>query len=214
VKFYKNVLGHILIALFLIVIILVFLSQFIDSHSWLYYLIALPFVVIFILLYNSGNPFFQGLYGENDITDELKKLPNDFVVIHQGMDTDRGNIDKIVVGPTGVFVIEVKSHSGWITYNGIELLRNNYKLEKDFLKQTYAEAKNLSEVIKNRTGIETFVHPILVFSSRRVKISLGLKPIRGVYVIQKRWLNKLITQSNSNFLSQELEKQIISLLQP
>ena len=50
--------------------------------------------------------------GERDIDDELKNLSLDFVVINKGLDTGRGNIDKIVIGPSGVWTLEVKSQKG------------------------------------------------------------------------------------------------------
>ena len=155
----------------------------------------------------------MGISGEDDIGDELKKLPNDFVVIHQGLDTNKGNIDKIVVGPTGVFTIEVKSHKARVTFNGEELLNYFRPFEKDFLKQAYAEAIFLREHLKNNLNLEIEVQPVLVFSSQKAMMRFGFQKIKGAYVIQKRWLNKLITQPNSNFLSEEVKGKIVSLLQ-
>ncbi|WP_084062218.1 nuclease-related domain-containing protein [Desulfofundulus thermosubterraneus] len=44
-----------------------------------------------------------------------------------------GNIDHIMVGPTGVFVIETKSHFGEITFSPDgNLLLDGKPLEKDF----------------------------------------------------------------------------------
>ena len=207
-KYSKNVLWKLILCIVLIEIIL-FASYFLTKNMpWLLMLIGLIMLMVFVLIRNVGNDFIQGLEGENDIGDELKKLPSDFKVFNEGLDTERGNIDKIVIGPTGVFAIEVKSHKAKVTFNGKELLNYFKPFEKDFLKQAYAEAMKLKESIKTKTGIDVFVQPILVFSSRYAKMRLGFNQIKGVYVIQKRWLNKLITQPNNSPLSLELRQKI------
>ncbi len=48
---------------------------------------------------------------------------------------DRGNIDRVVIGPPGIFAVETKAHGGVITYDGRQLLHDGRPLEKDFLRQ-------------------------------------------------------------------------------
>jgi len=54
--------------------------------------------------------------------------------------TGRGNIDHILVGPKGVFTLEVKSHRGTVTFENGTLLRDGIEFKKDFLKQAWAES--------------------------------------------------------------------------
>jgi hypothetical protein len=60
-----------------------------------------------------------GAKGEESVIRALRKLDPSFKRIHDvflpGYD---GNIDHVVVGPTGVFVIETKNHNGTISCNG------------------------------------------------------------------------------------------------
>jgi len=154
-----------------------------------------PLLVIIGLLKKRTNNFISGFVGEQDIDVELKSLGTDFICINGGLDTGRGNIDKIVLGPTGVWTLEVKSHSGHFTFNGDVLLRNN--LEKtSFLKQAYTEAKTLEDLIRLKQNIEIKVQPVVVLSNKFAKVRLGLNRYKGVYVIQKGWLNKLITETH------------------
>lgn len=111
-----------------------------------------------------------GLEGENLVLEQLNKLPKNYFVFHDvKMPKGRGNIDHIVVGPTGLFVIETKNYSGkyqikgnkWYYYKdgkfnkmdknpGNQLIRNIMDL-KSFLN-----AKGIkSEIYAN--GIIAFV---------------------------------------------------------
>lgn len=140
----------------------------------------------------------RGLKGEDEIVHELKKLPDEYSVfrnvsIHEGCD-----IDCIVVGPNGVFTIETKSHSGRIDFNGRELTLNGAPfLEKNVLAQAMGGAMDVHTFLREKLNREVFVTPILVFASKFVSIGLGMKPIHGVYVVQKSWLRECITQAGS-----------------
>ena len=155
---------------------------------------VLLFGVASLLLKRTGK-FISGLEGEKDIEIELKNLEKDFVCIN-GLETGKGNIDKIVLGPTSVWTLEVKSHKGNVTFENDTLLINNKIPEKDFLKQSYAEAKYLGDLIKSKLSLEIKVQPVLVFSNKFAKVRLGMNTYRGVYVVGKSWLNKLLTETH------------------
>jgi len=127
-------------------------------------------------------------------------------------ETGHGNVDNIVIGPTGIWILEVKSHRGNITFNGEILLRYNKPLEKNFLVQAYAESMAVRNVLYTKLGLQIDVQPVVVFSSKWVKIRLGQKRYRGVYVIQKRWLCNLITNTNNQTLTNEIMLKIKEVL--
>ncbi len=156
--------------------------------------------------------FIQGFEGEEDVKEMLNKLPNEYHRYYDILVINRGNIDAVVVGPTGICTIEVKSHSGKIRFEDNELKINGYRPEKDFLKQAYAEAAVLKDYISTKLGQEIKVHPILVFSSRRAWMKFGMYPIKGVYVINAKWLIKLICGKNES-LNQEEIARIVSILE-
>jgi hypothetical protein len=156
--------------------------------------------------------FNKGLVGENDIDDVFDKLSGEYVYLSEGLNTVRGNIDKIVIGPTGVWTLEVKSHSGQFTFDGEHLLRNGKTMDKDFLGQAYAEAKTLQEIINSKVGLNVPVQPVVVFSNKYAQARFGLKQYKGVYVIRKDWLIKLITENRKNYLNNEQIEKIGKLL--
>jgi hypothetical protein len=138
----------------------------------------------------------RGISGEDEVLEELDYLPEDFKIFPNLLiENDRGNIDQVVVGPTGVWVIETKSHDGKIAYNGRELTRDGRLFEKDFLKQVWGETFAVKNLIKDKLHIEPKILPIIAFSGN-VKINFGMRQIKGVYVIGKKWLFTLISKQN------------------
>ncbi len=54
--------------------------------------------------------FSRGIWGEESVMRELLKLPDDFYIFHNLSLRHGGDIDFAVIGPAGIFAIEVKSH--------------------------------------------------------------------------------------------------------
>ena len=178
---------------------LIYSSKFLSKYSLITEFSVIAFVlVIFGLLWKRTDRFMSGFVGESDIDREFTKIGSSFVYFQDGLDTVRGNIDKIVVGPTGVWTLEVKSHFGNVSFDSQMLLKNGIPFEKDFLKQAYAEAMVLQDLLKSNLGIDIPVQPAVVFS--RLRVRLGLDKYRGVYVIHKAWLGKLLTEANTTSL--------------
>lgn len=159
----------------------------------------------------TSENFYRGKEGECIIGDELNKLPNDFLVFQDIKMEKGGNIDFVVLGLTGLFTIEVKSHHGQIGFNGQELTLNSQPFpEKDVLKQAMREAFDLHNYIKIKLHKDIFVHPVLVFSNY-VKINFGQKPVNKVYVVQKSYLLDLI-KNRPHELSSQVISEIDSVL--
>lgn len=66
-------------------------------------------------LLREGANYLKGAQGELKVHQELRQLPNEYVVFHDFHPVDpttgkpsRWNVDHIVVGPTGVFVLDAK----------------------------------------------------------------------------------------------------------
>ncbi len=202
----KMLLG--LIALILINISIFYIVPLAKYSYSLWYIVVFWLVFLFFFVKNRTNSYVLGKEGENIVDDELSKLGSKYICILKGLDTDKGNIDKIVISPTGVWILEIKNHKGNIIYDGQMLLRNNTPLEKNFLKQAYAEAIVLKNLIKSKLNLDIPVQPAVVFANKYAKVRLGLNKYKGVYVVQKEWLNKLLTETVINDLSQEVMLRI------
>ena len=84
----------------------------------------LPFIIGFIviviwLLYPHYIMWSRGATGEESISRVLDHLKNDYLVINDVMlPGGKGNIDHIIIGRNGIFIIETKSHKGHIICEG------------------------------------------------------------------------------------------------
>jgi Nuclease-related domain len=114
----------------------------------------------------------RGAAGEEHVGRVLESLEADGWLTLHDVDTGRGNIDTIVVGPGGLFTIEVKSHRGRVCPD---------RLNPAWLSQAYAQRKWLEGVAGRR------VIPMLVFS-RAFLVGTPVTRQRGVTVLPARML--------------------------
>jgi hypothetical protein len=117
----------------------------------------------------------RGATGEEDVGRLLQGLGDGWFALHD-LDTGRGNIDHVVVGPGGVFTIETKSHRGRIRVD---------RIDREWLGQAYAQRKWLERV----TGRP--VEALLVFSAGYLDRAPARR--RGVLVLPGRMLEKHLT---------------------
>jgi hypothetical protein len=62
----------------------------------------------------------------------LAGLPEGFVVFHDlHVPGSPANIDHLVVGPTGVFVVDSKAYTGTLTAGGDTLWRGRYPIRRE-----------------------------------------------------------------------------------
>lgn len=118
-------------------------------------------------LYGEGGNWLKGAEGERRVSAELGKLPDEFIVFndfHPVKDGTRAawNIDHIVIGPSGVFVIETKHYSNARVPSAAEsgITRRN-------VKQANANALELKNRAVRWSGGQLqglFVVPVLVYA--------------------------------------------------
>lgn len=127
-------------------------------------------------LETAADRYYAGAGGEHDVGSVLSELPSEFHVLH-GIDFYRGDIDDIVIGPTGVFVVETKSHGGTVGLRHGRLCRNGQPLDRDYMRQAKLEARYVQDVL-GPAGAPS-VQPILVFARAKVRV---VKPVHGVKI--------------------------------
>ena len=105
-----------------------------------------------------------GYTGEAQVANLLEDLPDDFHVFHDVKHRDlAGNIDHLVVGPTGVFVLETKNWRGHVEYSPDKKLLNDGRdktAEMNALLQRVFSVRDKIEIIKMRTGRRVSVHSV------------------------------------------------------
>jgi len=155
--------------------------------------------------------YFNGKKAEYNIFFRLLKLSKDFHLLQSLIINGKSNIDFVVVGPTGIFAIEVKSHKGFIVFNGGELTRGGKPFEKDFLSQTMKGAININGLIKKEIGKDFFVQPILVFSNIYRKLIFKEENINRVFVVSNNSLNRRIYKNHFKFSKEEVNRVVEAL---
>jgi hypothetical protein len=130
-----------------------------------------------------ANQFHKGRKGEYSIYDKLLPLGENFFVFEDVRMPRMGNIDFIVLGPTGIYTLEVKSHQGRIGYRNGQLTRDGYLFEKDIMRQARGEAAAVSQYLEEKFNHNYFVKAVLVFSNPQAKIPVEFRnPIDNVFV--------------------------------
>ena len=89
-----------------------------------------------------------------------------------------GDVDHIIVGPTGVFVVETKNHSGTISLRDGRLCRNGELLNHDFVRQATSEAMYVKGRLQPQ--VPCHVRPLVVFARAKVRVQPAVGGVRIV----------------------------------
>jgi|GEM_PF-890324 len=145
--------------------------------NWAGFFMALA-VICSIPSYKIAQHYLRGSEGEGAVERELEKLPQGFFIFHD-ISTGRGNVDHLVVGPTGIFTIETKRWKGSPKVKDGYLYVGGQSCYKP-LNQAFAEAMAIRDYLIKK-GFKPFVTPILCFFQR---VARGFKEkIKGVWVL-------------------------------
>lgn len=132
--------------------------------------------------------------------------------------TGYGDIDVIVVGRTGVFMIEVKSNSGLVAENekGYLSIIDGIAPNKNYREQVGKELSQVKRYIDNNTGFSSWVYPILVFPFGSVMKELVLESEYDklkLPVLNEKDLLEYIYSNNQTKLTSDQIKKISKVLE-
>jgi hypothetical protein len=115
----------------------------------------------------------KGAVGEYEVGAELERLSDNYFVFND-VDTGRGNIDHIVVGPTGFFAIETKDWKGVVsaTADGEVTVPGRFGTG-DSVRKFLRRAMFLREQVGSPDDL--FVRAVMVFTKARVEASFALQ---------------------------------------
>ncbi|NCD42113.1 MAG: NERD domain-containing protein [Bacteroidia bacterium] len=148
-----------------------------------------------------------GAKAEQAVAEALLELPDEYYVFHD-LEFAGFNIDHVVLGPNGIFLVETKSQKGNITQENDVLLRNGRKFFKDFLKQCWRQAYSLQDHLGAFELQGQTIKPILCFARGFVEIR---GPVRGLAVLNVGYLRPYILSQRGSLPAQARD-QIIPLL--
>jgi hypothetical protein len=122
----------------------------------------------------------RGAKGEEKVARILEALPDDYTIIHD-LPCPLGNIDHVVIGPHGVFVVETKAHGGKVTTAEGQLVLNGKRPDKDFVGQALGNALWLKRSLGEGPGLDVWVEAVLVFSNAFVEKGATVKEVTVTY---------------------------------
>ena len=134
----------------------------------------------------------RGYEGERVIGELLgKELSDKFHVFNDVRFPGKvANIDHIVVGPSGIFVLNTKNWRGTVAWDedGTTLLLNGEPEKKGAANAVLADAIDVHDKLKTLTNREFFIKPILVFPLAKVspKLDTKVELQQDNYLIDKR----------------------------
>jgi len=134
-------------------------------------LLILPFFFAFYF-FRKYSGYKQGYEGENKVSKILSStLSNEYYLINDVVFSDGyGNVDHVVLGPNGVFVIETKNYGGKIICYGDEWSRQyTNKKNGSFNRFIHFELGSPSKQAKrNSVRIKRVIESSETFKSRRI----------------------------------------------
>jgi len=144
----------------------------------------------------------RGAVAEEAVGNLLGDLPAGFFVVHDFVSI-RGNIDHIVISPKGILTVETKSHRGVVSCEGEMLKRDGQPFEKDFIKQAWAEALSIRDLLTSHGISAPKPQPVLLFANAYVQVR---QQVRGVEIISRRYFPVYLNRLPNRMGAAEAEK--------
>ena len=157
----------------------------------------------------------RGRKGTCAVAEALKSLPDNYIVLNDIVLPDsKGNVDYLLIGPNGIFSIEIKNYSGFVKCEEDEWFINGRRI-RSLSKQAKRNGIAMRGCIAqsfagSQTGIP-YVAPLLVFVGSRTKLKLFkptvpvLKLGELVEFIRHRETKRFITQDEKRALVPPLQ---------
>ncbi|MBU3105487.1 nuclease-related domain-containing protein [Clostridium gasigenes] len=132
-------------------------------------MVIILFIIIMIL--KVFEPNIKGYIGESQVNSVLAKI-DEYEVLHDIMlktETGTTQIDHVLIGRKGVFVIETKNYDGWIfgDEKSKYWTQTIYKKKSRFfnpIRQNYGHVKAIEKIIDEK--YKDSLHSVIVFGYR------------------------------------------------
>ena len=183
-------------------------------------LFAIPFFIACAVFLENSVTWSSGAEGEEKVAECLEHLNESYFVIHDVVlpRMVKENIDHVVLGPNGIFVIETKNHKGYITCHGDWWKQRKIgRRGTPYLgnigspsKQVKRKAVLLSEFIQNHFGVKPFINAVVVFTNEEARLK-RINPT--VAVLRLHELRNFIQYYRSTSKAIEL-KELEAVLKP
>jgi hypothetical protein len=113
-------------------------------------------------LAKDARSWYLGALGEIVVAENLKRLGAGWRVINAvPVGTGDSDIDRVVIGPTGIFTINTKAHANKKVWAAGQALRVN-GFKHNYIRNSQHEAARASKVLSSAAGRQIDVTPLIV----------------------------------------------------
>ncbi|MCK4565433.1 MAG: NERD domain-containing protein [Verrucomicrobia bacterium] len=157
-----------------------------------------------------GN-FLKGAKGEEWVAHELAFLNVDYTVFN-GLRLAGGkqNFDHIIVGPSGIFVVETKNWKGSVEFRDGKLYADGKEPSRPPLKQVKAATAELVAFLDDSGHGGIPVHSVLCFIS--TELPEEVMNVNGVVVCAGRRLIDVLQETFDEPISESMREQVVDEL--
>lgn len=148
--------------------------------------------------------------GERAVGEFLERLREQGLHVFHDIPGDKFNVDHVVIGPKGVFMIETKTLSkpthgeAKITFDGEQVLVQGMKPDRDPIIQARALANWLRDVVSESTGRKVSVRPIVTYPGWYVDPPPeGIRP--DVWVLNPKAIPSFIDHERETLMGEEVK---------
>ena len=151
----------------------------------------------------------RGILGEEAVADVLAGLPSSYWVLHS-VATGHGDVDHVVIGPTGVFALETKAWEGAF-YRSRGQLFCNGKPAEHVLRQARGAAAQVRQLLLD-AGMDQWVEAVVV--AARASVSRSPMRFRQAYVISIDDVVEFVTGRRQSLSSSTVLRAVEGLVRP
>lgn len=211
-----------------IAILLAIVSFFLTGWQSFFFFVMLGCILYCLYEYVQAKEYKTGIDGERQMVGVSVKLPPKYTVItnvelfHEGRAT---LYDAIVVGPAGIFILEVKNMNGRVvgyaydselTQHKVGRKGGHYSKDvKNPIKALGYQTHLLSSIMKHH-NIGAWIGGIVFFSNRNVTVKIAGSNV-PIFTMREKGAKKLkqylIEQESKNQpLNEQVQKKAIAIL--
>lgn len=149
----------------------------------------------------------QGRDGEREVGMNLEKLRENGIKVYHDILGKNFNIDHLLVGEQGIFVVETKTYSKpiqgkcEIIYNGETLSYNGDSQNDKPINQAKANASWVKNYIKDSSGKDFDVKPVVVFPGWFTKSTV---PQKDIWILNPKALETFILNTPCNLSKEDV----------
>ncbi len=186
-------------------------SLSISQVGILFFLVAVAAAILLAWGDRRLGNYLKGAKGEEWVAHELAFLNDDYAVFN-GLRLRGGkeNFDHIIVGPTGVFVVETKNWKGSVEFRDGKLYAGGKEPSRPPLKQVKAAAAELVSWIDDAGCGDIPIHSVLCFLG--TKLPEELMNVNGVVVCIGPRLIEVLQETFDEPISKTMRERVVDEL--